>query len=280
MAAQRVLPSLLAPGLGSRAGGKHLPLRPRAAAALRVPDPLHDAVGHAFIRRQPAILVHEGARQAFERRLRTWFPGPVVLAVTDNRHNIVSHTKRGGVLQARVHMMFLDAPLAVQDALVRWIVRDDRAASQLVGRFIDANGHRIRASRPFRRPLVTRGEHHDLLAIFHELNERYFGGAVDALVTWGRGAPSRKRKTIQLGTYSATERLIRIHRALDRAWVPRYFVASVLYHEMLHHLIPASRGPGRALTHPPEFRARERMFRHHERSLAWERAHLARLLRA
>jgi hypothetical protein len=73
---------------------------------------------------------------------------------------------------------------------------------------------------------------------------------------------------------------VRIHPALDRRWVPRYFLAYVMFHEMLHHAMPVTRGPGRRLLHPPEFREREREFRHHERALAWERAHLHRLLRA
>jgi hypothetical protein len=45
-------------------------------------------------------------------------------------------------------------------------------------------------------------------------------------------------------------------------------------------VIPASRGEKRTLRHPPEFVEREKQFRHFERALAWERAHLARLLRS
>jgi hypothetical protein len=74
--------------------------------------------------------------------------------------------------------------------------------------------------------------------------------------------------------------LIRIHPALDRRWVPRYFLEYVMFHEMLHHLMPHTRGAGRRALHPPEFREREKEFRHYERAMAWERSHLARLLRA
>jgi hypothetical protein len=257
-----------------------------APAALRVPNPVHaPQIALRFPTSHPQIFVHEGARQMLERRLRAAFDGTVLLAVTDNRHSMVSYARRGGILRARLHMMFLDAPPSIQEALVRYIVRGDNQASQIVGRYIDANGHRIRATRPVLTPLSTKGQHHDLLQLFHDVNTKYFGSTVDALVSWGRAPRARPRRgrrpraTIKLGSYSAVERLIRIHRSLDRKWVPRYFVQFIIYHEMLHHVIPASRGSGRGLLHPPEFRQREAEFRHYERAIAWEKSHIGRILR-
>jgi hypothetical protein len=232
---------------------------------------------------QPQIFVHEGARQALERRLTVAHHRPVLLSVTDNVRHMISRTHRAGILQARVHHMFLDAPGAVQDALVRYIVANERAASLLVSEYIEANGCRIKASRPVSAPLVTQGETHDLFPLYHSINEKYFGGSVDSLITWGRrltAKPKTPRRSIKLGSYSATERLIRVHPVLDRPWVPRYFVAYIVYHEMLHHVIPQSQGNGRRMLHPPIFQARERLFRDFDRALAWEKAHLGRLLRS
>jgi hypothetical protein len=199
--------------------------------------------------------------------------------------------------------MFLDAPVAVVNALVRYVTRGDKRASELVGEYIEANGARLARRRPRAIPLVAKGAHHDLLAIFQDVNARYFGGACHALITWGKKQARRSdgpRKAIKLGSYSNLERLIRIHPALDRKWVPRYFVAFVVYHEMLHHMIPAARGNARAgianlsfdnsnlrtrghvarrVLHPPEFLDRERLFRKYERALEWERRHIGRLLR-
>ncbi|HKQ70719.1 MAG TPA: hypothetical protein VJT73_15340 [Polyangiaceae bacterium] len=283
MRGQTVFPFFQPPVGRMRRGRLNAKIAPRMApAAVRVPNPVHaPQIALQFPQSFPQIFVHEGARQTFERRLRSAFPGPVLLAVTDNRHSMVSYARRGGILRARVHMMFLDAPAPVQEALCRYIVRGDRNASQIVGRYIDANGHRIKATRPVLTPLATKGQHHDLLTLFHDVNSKYFGGTVDALVSWGRSSPPRRnRATIKLGSYSAVERLIRIHPSLDRSWVPRYFVQFIIYHEMLHHVIPASRGPGRALLHPSEFRRREEQFRHYERAMQWERAHIGRILRA
>jgi len=236
----------------------------------------------------PQIFVHEGARQALERRLFLAGGRPVMLSVTDNVRQMVSHSQTSGVLQIRLHHMFLDAPAVVQEALVRYVIEGERASSQIVGKYIEDNGYRIRASRPVSRPLVTQGATHDLYVLFHGINDKYFGGAVDALITWGRrgrrarsdGKTRTPRRSIKLGSYSATERLIRVHPALDRPWVPRYFVSYIVYHEMLHHVIPSSQGNGRRMLHPPIFQARERLFRDFDRALAWERAHISRLLRS
>ena len=250
-----------------------------APAAVRIPDPRQIAVPFQFNLVGPSIFVHEGARQALERRLELAFQGPVKLAVTDNVRRMVTRTRTRGTLRVRVHMMFLGAPERVRVALVDYVVRDDRKASVIVGQYIDANSHHIRASRPVTGPLETRGVAHDLLQIMNAVNAEHFGGAIgDVLITWGRRtSPSdKKRSTIKLGSYSATERLIRIHPALDRHWVPRYFVSFIVYHELLHHLIPAT---PRAL-HPPELLRREREFRHYERALVWEQKHIDRLLRA
>ncbi len=251
--------------------------RAMSSVAIRVPE----RAPEAFVPRLlPRLFVHEGARQALERKLGEGSSRPVLLSITDNRHAMISHSVEKGVVRARVHHMFLDAPPRVQTALVRYVRRGDRQSSDLIGRYIEANTPRLaRASRNQR--LVTQGKHHDLIEAFHRLNEKYFDDAIHLVVTWGPKTTTRKpRATIKLGSYSFQDRLVRIHPALDRRWVPRYFLDYVMFHEMLHHAMPVTHGAGRRLLHPPEFREREHEFRNHERALAWERAHLHRLLRA
>lgn len=271
-----------APRMLRAPGAKALPL-----AAIRIPERLTAHLAAAFPSGSPRLYVHEGARQSLERRFTSAFPVPVVLHITDNRHSIVSHRRRGPVLHVRLHHMFLDAPPRVLEALVRYVAGGDREASLAVGRYIEVNGSRIVRRRPRAVRIETRGRHHDLRALFDAINERYFDGGVSALVTWGRRArrgTTAPRRTLTLGSYGAADRLVRIHPVLDRSWVPRYFVAYVLFHEMLHHVVPTGRTAswhrtGRRSLHSPEFLERERGFRHYERALAWERKHLARLLR-
>lgn len=262
-----------APRLGKALG------RPLAPATFRVPRRSSTLV---FPAHSPQIFVHEGVRQALERRLTAAFPGPVLLSITDNRHSMISHSTERGVLHVRIHHMFLDAPPDVLDTLVLYLTRGDRLASVKVGQFIEDASSRIVRHTP-RSSLDTKGKTHDLLAIFEDMNARYFDRSVTALITWGKGGerPKQARSTIKLGSYSAAERLIRVHRGLDRSWVPRYFVAFIVFHEMLHHVLPGGRvGAGRRVLHSPGFRVRERAFRYFERAIDWEKRHLGRLLRS
>jgi hypothetical protein len=252
------------------------------AAAVRIVGEPSEALGLEFPG-GPRIFVHEGARQALERRLELALARPVKLLVTDNLRRMLSQTRARGTLRVRVHMMFLGAEERVRQALVEYVARGDRRASEIVGRYIEANLHRIRASRPVTRPLRTRGRVHDLGAVLSAVHAEYFVGMPgEVLVTWGRRTrPARKkREAIKLGSYSAEERLIRVHPVLDRKWVPRYFVSYIVYHELLHHVIPAGTNGKRDTVHPPELLRREREFKHYERAIAWEARHLGRLLRA
>jgi hypothetical protein len=253
-----------------------------APAALRIPRPPNQELGLEFPG-GPSIFVHEGARQALERRLELALARPVQLAVTDNLRRMVTQTRSRGTLRVRVHMMFLGAQERVRQALVDYVARGDRRASDIVGEYIEANLHRIRASRPVTSPLRIRGKVHDLGAILAAVSEEYLGTIPgEVLVTWGRRTrpAGPKRDTIKLGSYSAEERLIRVHPVLDRKWVPRYFVSYIVYHELLHHLIPAGTSGRRDTVHPPELLRREREFKHFERAMVWEQRNLGRLLRA
>src|SRR5271170_7821056 len=153
-----------APRLGKVLG------RPLAPATSRVP---RRSPTLAFPAHSPQIFVHEGVRQALERRLTAAFPGPVLLSITDNRHSMISHSTERGVLQVRIHHMFLDAPPDVLDMLVLYLTRGDRLASVRVGQFIeDASGRIVRKAT--RSSLHTKGKVHDLLTIFDDVNRRYF----------------------------------------------------------------------------------------------------------
>jgi hypothetical protein len=127
--------------------------------------------------------------------------------------------------------------------------------------------------------MVTRGRYHDLQEIYDDLNRRYFAGAIDARITWGqRGGRPRRRNSIKMGSYSVEDRLVRIHRSLDRAFVPRFFVEWIVYHEMLHQVHEIKVVNGRRLFHSREFLRDEACFEHYAEARRWERIHLDALL--
>ena len=106
----------------SRPGAARMARAGQVAAAIRIPERVRAQLRLVIPSSSPRLFVHEGARQALERRLRGAFGGPVVLSITDNRHSIITHRVQKGSLHVRVHHMVLDAPAVVGDALVRYVI--------------------------------------------------------------------------------------------------------------------------------------------------------------
>ena len=224
------------------------------------------------------------AQDSLERRIRAHMTkGRVTVVLTDNRYTMISvrRVPKDKRYEVRLHHMFADADPVITRALARYIAENDPEASRILGDFIDGNsGHvRGRARRQPAQVIFTAGEHHDLRSIYDELNARYFGNKIDALITWGakNGRP-RRRNSIKTGSYAVEDRLIRIHLSLDREFVPRFFVAWIVFHEMLHQVHDIRVKNGRREFHSKEFLADEAMYDRFDEAKRWERSHLDALL--
>ena len=207
----------------------------------------------------------------------------VALHVTDNKRVLISQKREGDRLVVRVHHVFLRAEPAVLDALARYVHRRDAKDGALIDAFLSRESDYLRRSRN-RRKTATRpqGKVHDLESILDEVARDHFDETISLpRITWGkRSGVARKRRSIQLGTYECEESLIRIHPALDREWVPRIYVAFIVYHELLHHLIPPVERGGKLHVHTAEFRRLERRFTAYDEARRFERENLSRLLSA
>jgi len=232
------------------------------------------------------------AQDSLERRIRAHLTrGRVQVTLTDNRYTMISVRRiapgtdkarpRDRRYEVRLHHMFVDADPVIVRALARYVSDNDADASRVLGDFIDANSDHVRG-RSRRAPaqlILTAGEHHDLRSIFDELNERYFGNKIEAAITWGaRTGRPRRRNSIKMGSYAVEDRMIRIHRSLDRAFVPRFFVAWIVFHEMLHQVHDIRVKNGRREFHSKEFMADEAGFELYDQARQWERRHLDALL--
>ena len=234
----------------------------------------------------PAEAELADVADSLARRIRAHLDrGQVHVTLTDNRYTMISvrRAARGHGprrYDVRLHCMFADADPVITRALARYVADNDRDASRILGDFIDANQDVVRGARKSPAQIIlTAGDHHDLRAIFDELNARYFGDSITAAITWGaRCARPRRRHSIKMGSYSVEERLIRIHRSLDRAFVPRFFVEAIVFHEMLHQVHDIKVKNGRREFHSKAFLADESRFERYLEARAWERAHLEELL--
>ncbi|MFH0899303.1 MAG: hypothetical protein V2A73_01610 [Pseudomonadota bacterium] len=235
--------------------------------------------------RQIHPLEDERGRQQLERRIGFLLPDTRLgLAITDNCRTVVSVRRDPGPLyRVRLHHMFLDAPAGVVAALAGYITISEPKASRMLDAYIDAHSSQIRTNRrSHRRPPVTvqtRGQVFDLQQVFDELNRRYFCHGIVARITWGtRQRARRRRSSIKMGSYAVEDRLIRIHPALDRSFVPHYFLEWIIYHEMLHQIHEMPVVAGRRRFHTSAFLAQERTFSHFEQAQQWERENLDRIL--
>jgi hypothetical protein len=214
--------------------------------------------------------------EVFVAWLRVQLNKPICLTFTRNRSTLLSCRERRGVLRVRMHQTFAAAGAREVVAIARYLTGSDREASAIISDFIATHGA---GEAPAEGALAPRGRFHDLDEIHGELNERFFHGASNSRITWGHAGSRRSRRTIQLGSFVANENLIRIHPSLDQAFVPRQYVAWVVFHEMLHEVLGVERKRRRRSVHPPEFGVLEATFPDFAACKEWERLNLHRLLR-
>ncbi len=202
---------------------------------------------------------------------------------TDNRTTMFSFRVAPQATHVRLHHLFHRADEEVLDALARLLRRRDRRAGRVIDAFIERHQTLIRPPDervPQRRRVRARGRFHDLKDLCETLNARYFSARLRVRIGWAPRPAKQRRRTIRLGSYCYEHKTIRIHASLDRPYVPRYFVESIVYHEMLHALLDRRRrADGSYEHHSAEFRRLERRFAEHDRALRWERDNVHRLLR-
>lgn len=194
---------------------------------------------------------------------------------------MISCSIRRGVIYVRLHAIFAAAPEPVLAAVAQFVggpKPPEDEASSLIDAWVERHRHLVK--HPCRQPpLLPRGEVHDLQRIFDDLNQRYFQGRVTARITWSVAARKQRRRSIRMGSYSEEERLIRIHPSLDQSFVPEYFVAAVVFHEMLHEIHGPREKTGPRRVHSAAFCRDEARFAEHAKARAWEAENLHRLLR-
>jgi hypothetical protein len=211
------------------------------------------------------------------------------------------HGPRGSL---RVPKTFLDASDATLAALAAWARlamqrksparRKERIAlEKLLHGWIEArhgeDEHvrkltRRRAARRVAR-LNPAGEHHDLTAIFGAINAEYFGGALEAKITWSRRWGGLSTQTTAHDAAGKPYALLTISRGYDHKSATPEIVGGVVYHECLHIAVPpqevteTSANRGRRVVHGREFRRREKEYRFYEEWRKWHAEKLPGIVR-
>lgn len=183
---------------------------------------------------------------------------------------------REGRILLRISDLLRDAPDPALGALVRilfakllrrrvrkeWndVYRAHTASVEVVEAAED-----VRRTRGSKRLGPARGRVYDLDAIFDRLNVQYFNGVLERpRLGWTLRDSWRTH-----GHYDHAHRAIAMSRSLDDEATPPFVVEFVLYHEMLHALMPGELRDGRHRHHTPEFRAAEARFPRMRDAVAW-----------
>jgi hypothetical protein len=209
------------------------------------------------------------SEHSFRQYLEECLHKPVTVVFTKNSTTMLSARTRDGVLQVRLHRMFLHADSRVMSEIASYL-ENRRGAMPCFRSFIRDNRQQLSIKPPKKVSVKTAGRHHDLMGLYSQINSEYFNNAINAAITWGSRSPRWAVRRRTVGSYSERSNTIRINPVLDRKAVPRYYVAFIVYHEMLHAAVGISLQGKRRSVHSREFRKREKLFKEYERAVAWE----------
>lgn len=181
--------------------------------------------------------------------------------------------RRDEVMYVRFSDLLQRAPLPVLEggaALLLSRVYRRRAPRDLIEPYLEyARSHktrdrisRMRRGRVRVKHADPRGRHYDLSALFDQLNQKYFAGALQRPhIGWSVRSWRR-----QFGCYDPGPNQILLNRRMDRPGIPACAVEYVLFHEMLHVKHPTRRSGCSLVSHSREFREEEKQFVGFERA--------------
>lgn len=217
--------------------------------------------------------------EKFKKKLSRHVSMEVELVINENRSTMLNVlSRKRDFAKISMHKMFLEAPEDVISAIAHYVRgnRRERGFKDLLLRgFIQSNLERLDYSHLLdESKLISLGNLYDLKPICEALNRKYFKGKLDLKITWYGTKGRTNRSRVTFGQYYDHLKLVKIHRILDDPFFPDYFVFFVIYHEMLHHVVPGFIDKnGLYRVHGPEFKKREKEFADYEIASQWEKKH-------
>lgn len=177
---------------------------------------------------------------------------------------------RKGTYFIRISHFYDDAPIEVIRSLALSVLcRITKKKDSYGGLFrdylaSDRTREKLQSYRKTHGRKIMRGSkgiYHDLDASFDRVNSRYFNDEITGvLFTWGQDS----RRT--LAHFDASHNTIVVSKKFDQKKVPDFLLDYIVYHELLHFIIPTRIWNGRRIIHPTEFREKEKQFHAYEKS--------------
>ena len=217
------------------------------------------------VRRTESLLLNILASKTSKR---------IELRLNQNRSTWMAIRSRRGQNLARIslHKNFLQAPEEVILAVANLIESDNPADHARIDKFIQqVSKDEPRSPKQIR--CIVQGRVYNLKQLMDQVCAEYFPSLEQPRITWGKSRQVGRK--VSLGLYLSGEKLIRIHPMLDDTRVPRLYLEFVIYHELLHHILPEERtASGRCVHHSKEFRRLERKFQLYKPAMEFEKTTL------
>lgn len=193
------------------------------------------------------------------------------LKINDNRSTMLSVKWEPDCTKVSLHRMFLKAPKNIMDELCCYLRRERKDLAPNVKAYIERNLQSLDYSYQLDlRKLHTKGQVYDLQKIYDDLNHEYFNNELNLFITWFGKAKRSSSNRVTFGLFHDPLRLIKINRLLDSPNFPPYFVAYIIYHEMLHYVCPTFIDEkGVKQIHSKSFKEREKQFRYFHLAQKW-----------
>ncbi len=231
----------------------------------------------------PSYKCTESEIARLEKRLASYLESVPSIIITDNTRSIIHVKWRDRAYCVRLHHMFLDADETTLKVLAQYITGKYKRTRKQLNTFIKEHDWKIRKrpipSKQTKTEIRVQGEFFDLRNAFKNLNQKYFDDKIDCSIMWGPLRKRARQKYVRLGSYSFRTSTIRINPLLDRAFVPEYVVDSIIYHEMVHHMLGSKENNGRLMSHDHAFKTLEQRFIHAHKAKLWIQQNLSRLLK-
>lgn len=218
-----------------------------------------------------SAVLFESPEEIFRRvhrELRPRTPVPPIRIEFKDFANADSHIRldTAGIL-VRISDVLTEAPSTVVEALAYILLGKlyrKAVAAQFGHRYrlylnrkdIRRQIHLVRQSRGRKVHRGPQGQVHDLVAVFEEINVKYFGG----MMTRPELGWSHVRSRTRLGHFDPSHEVIMISRIFDDPKVPKLALEYVMFHEMLHLHYPVDHSGSRRCVHTPAFKAHEKQF--------------------
>ncbi len=186
----------------------------------------------------------------------------------ENKSSYLSVKKVHNRFELRLHKLFQKAPSPVLEAIVSYAVKRDASSKKIIKQM--AFLYFSQETKPS-NIINSQGKYYDLQEMYDRLSVP-FPSLPQITIGWATVKKKGTFRHMTFGSYDQHTRQIRIHPLLDDLKVPKFFVEFVVFHEILHAVIPTKiNHDARCIMHSRQFRQLEKTFPEYEMAKQWEK---------